>query len=57
MDGAAVVRTVSGLTSPAFTYTATMQTADFGASVSGPLALRIAQTGALGRGAILDITL
>jgi hypothetical protein len=34
-----------------------MQTADFGAPLSGPLAVRIAQVGALGRGAILDITL
>jgi hypothetical protein len=56
LNGAVVVRTVSGLTAPAFIYTAAMQTADFGALVSGPLALRIAQTGALGRGAILDIT-
>ena len=57
LNGAAVVRTVSGLATPAFTYTAAMQTADFGAPVSGPLALCIAQIGALGRGAILDITL
>ncbi|MFC3086713.1 phage tail baseplate protein [Tabrizicola soli] len=41
-----VVRTVSGLATPAFTYTTAMQTADFGAPVSGPLAARIAQTGA-----------
>ena len=57
LNGAVVVRSVAGLSAPAFTYTAAMQTADFGAPVSGPLALRIAQTGALGRGAILDITL
>lgn len=57
LNGAAVVRTVSSLTTPAFTYTAAMQTADFGGLVFGALAVRIAQTGALGRGAILDITL
>jgi hypothetical protein len=57
LNGAVVVRSAAGLTTPAFTYTAAMQTADFGAPVSGPLALRIAQIGALGRGAVLDITL
>jgi hypothetical protein len=57
LNGAVVVRTASGLATPAFTYTAAMQAADFGAPVTGPLALRIAQTGALGRGAILDVTL
>jgi hypothetical protein len=57
LNGAAVVRTVSGLATPAVTYTAAMQTADFGAPVTGALAVRIVQTGALGRGAILDITL
>lgn len=57
LNGATVVRSSAGLTAPAFTYTAAMQTDDFGAPVSGPLSVRIAQTGALGRGAILGITL
>jgi hypothetical protein len=57
LNGTVVVRTASGLVTPAFTYTAAMQTSDFGTPVSGPLSLRIAQVGALGRGAILDITL
>lgn len=33
-----------------------MQTTDFGTPVTGQLMIRIAQVGALGRGAILDIT-
>jgi hypothetical protein len=57
LNGAVVLRSVAGLTAPAFTYTAAMQTADFGAPLSGPLSVRIAQVGAMGRGAILDITL
>lgn len=57
LNGAVVLRSVAGLTATAFTYTAAMQTADFGAPVSGPLSVRIAQVGALGRGTVLDITL
>jgi hypothetical protein len=50
LNGAVVVRTVSGLGSPAFIYTATMQNADFGGPVTS-LSVRIYQIGALGRGA------
>ncbi len=56
LNGGAVVRTVTGLTTPAFTYTASMQTTDF----SGPVAsldVRITQIGALGRGVPLVTTL
>ena len=34
LNGASVVRTISGLTSPAFTWTAAMQTTDFGSGQS-----------------------
>ncbi len=56
LQGGTVVRSVSGLTSPAFTYTAAMQSADFGGPVAS-LAVRIWQIGALGRGAPLATTL
>jgi hypothetical protein len=49
LNGAVVVRTVSGLGSPAFIYTAAMQSADFGGPVSS-LSVRLYQIGALGRG-------
>ncbi|MDP2013149.1 MAG: hypothetical protein Q8L05_02875, partial [Actinomycetota bacterium] len=45
-----VIRTVSGLGAATWTYTAAMQTADFGALVTS-LRLRIFQNGQLGRGA------
>jgi hypothetical protein len=48
--GGSVIRTVSGLGLAAWTYTAAMQTADFGALVTS-LRLRIFQNGQLGRGA------
>ncbi len=56
LNGGNVVRTVSGLTTPAFTYTAAMQAADFGGAVAS-LAVRLYQIGALGRGAPLTTTL
>jgi hypothetical protein len=49
LDGAAVVRTATSLTSHTFTYTAAMQSADFGGPVSD-LSVRLHQIGALGRG-------
>jgi hypothetical protein len=49
LNGAVVVRTVSGLTAPTFAYTAAMQNADFGGPVSS-LSVRLYQIGALGRG-------
>ena len=56
LNGGTVVRTVSGLTSPAFTYTAVLQTTDFGGPVTS-LDLLIYQVGALGRGVPLTTTL
>ncbi|MBU9710138.1 glycoside hydrolase/phage tail family protein, partial [Paenibacillus sp. AK121] len=57
LNGAgATIRTVAGLASSAWTYTAAMQTADFGGPVAS-LRLRIFQNGQLGRGAAADITL
>jgi hypothetical protein len=50
LNGAAVVRTVSGLASPSFLYTATMMVADFGGPIT-TLRFRVYQIGALGRGA------
>ena len=49
LNGAIVVRTISSLTSPAFTYTAAMQAADFGGPTIS-LSIRLHQIGALGRG-------
>ena len=51
LDGDTVVRTVSGLATPAFTYTTAMMTADFGGPVS-IVRFRVFQIGALGRGAV-----
>ena len=48
--GGAMVRTVSGIGAATWTYTAAMQTADFGALVTS-LRLRVFQNGQLGRGA------
>jgi hypothetical protein len=48
--GGAVLRTVTGLAAPAFTYTAAMLAADFGGPVPS-LRFRVVQIGALGRGA------
>ncbi len=56
LNGTVVVRTVSGLTAPIFTYTAAMQSADFGGPVSS-LSIRLYQIGALGRGVPLAQTL
>lgn len=52
LDGTTVVRTVSGLGSPAWRYTATLQTADFGAPITDPV-FRVYQISAtVGRGAM-----
>jgi hypothetical protein len=48
--GGAMVRSVSGIGAATWTYTAAMQTADFGALVTS-LRLRVFQNGQLGRGA------
>jgi hypothetical protein len=48
--GGAMVRTVSGIGATTWTYTAAMQTADFGALATS-LRLRVFQNGQLGRGA------
>ncbi len=56
LQGGTVLRSVTGLTAPAFTYTASMQTADFGGPVAN-LSVRIWQIGALGRGVPLATTL
>ena len=48
--GGSVIRTVAGIGTAAWTYTAVMQTADFGALVTN-LRLRVFQNGQLGRGA------
>ena len=49
LNGASVVRTVSGVATPAFLYTTAMMAADFGGPVS-TLRFRVYQIGALGRG-------
>jgi len=56
LDGPAVVRTISNLTTPGFTYTTAMQSADFGGAVTS-LSVRLHQIGALGRGTPLTQTL
>ncbi len=56
LNAGTVVRTVTDLTTPAFTYTAAMQATDFGATVTS-LDIRIFQLGALGRGVPLEATL
>lgn len=48
LKGAAVVRPVSGLTTPSFPYTAAMMATDFGGPVTA-LRFRVYQIGALGR--------
>jgi hypothetical protein len=53
LNGAAVVRTVSGLTTPSFLYTAPMMVADFGGPVTS-VRFRVYQIGALGRGAAAE---
>jgi hypothetical protein len=50
LNGAAVVRTVSGIASPSFLYTTAMMAADFGGPVTS-LRFRVYQIGVLGRGA------
>lgn len=55
LDGGAVIRTVTGLATPAFTYSAAMATADFGGPVT-TLGFRVFQIGALGRGAPAEAT-
>ncbi len=51
--GGAVLRAITGLTTPAVTYTAAMMAGDFGGPVAS-LRARVFQIGALGRGAALD---
>lgn len=53
LNGAAAVRTVSGITTPSFLYTAAMMVADFGGQVT-TLRFRVYQIGALGRGAATE---
>ena len=56
MSGATLIRTITGLTSSAFTYTAAMQAADFGGPLTS-LSVRLYQIGALGRGVPMIETL
>lgn len=51
--GGAVLRTITGLTTPAVTYTAQQMAEDFGGPITS-LQARVFQIGALGRGAALD---
>lgn len=53
LNGASVVRTVSGLATPAFLYSTVMMVADFGGPVS-TLRFRVYQIGTLGRGAAAE---
>ena len=53
LNGAVVVRTLSGLAAPSFLYTASMMVADFGGPVT-TLRFRVYQIGALGRGAAAE---
>ena len=53
LNSAVVVRTVSGLATPSFLYSAAMMFADFGGLVT-TLRFRIFQIGALGRGAAAE---
>jgi hypothetical protein len=53
LNGAAVVRTVSGIATPAFLYTTAMMAPDFGGPVT-TLRFRVYQIGALGRGAATE---
>ncbi|WP_417691555.1 baseplate multidomain protein megatron [Roseibium sp.] len=57
LDGVSVVRTVSGLTSPAYSYSAAQQTADFG-SAQTSIQVRVYQiSDAIGRGIPAEATL
>ena len=56
MSGVSALRTITGLTNPAFTYTAAMQATDFGGPITN-LSVRLYQIGALGRGVPLVQTL
>jgi len=56
LNGATIARSITNLTSPAFSYTAAMQVADFGAPVTS-LSVRLYQVGALSRGVPLIQTL
>ena len=53
LNGATVVRTVSGIAAPSFLYTAAMMVADFGGPVTS-LRFRVYQIGALGRGSAAE---
>jgi hypothetical protein len=50
-----VLRTVTGLGAPAFTYTSAMISADL-AALPQPVTIRVAQIGVLGRGGTAEIT-
>ncbi|MGC9368717.1 MAG: baseplate multidomain protein megatron [Paracoccaceae bacterium] len=56
LDGTTVLRTVTDLSTPSYSYAQADQTADYGAPV-GTLRLRLYQIGALGRGTPLETTL
>jgi hypothetical protein len=56
MNGSTVVRTVTGLTSPAYTYSAANQTTDFGSGQT-TLTFRVYQiSDAVGRGFVASAT-
>lgn len=58
LDGSTVVREVTGLTSPAYTYTDAMQVADFGAAQTSAIKIRVYQmSSAVGRGIPAEETL
>jgi len=56
ISGATLIRTITGLTNPAFIYTAAMQAAGFGGPITN-LSVRLYQIGALGRGVPMIETL
>jgi hypothetical protein len=56
MSGSTVKRTLPSAT-PTITYTAAMQTADFGGAVTGSLSIRVYQLSArTGRGTVKAVT-
>jgi len=58
LDGTTVVREVTGLTSPAYTYTNAMQVADFGSPQTSSLKFRVYQISAnVGRGTPAEETI
>ena len=58
LNGSTVVREVTGLTSPAYTYTDAMQVADFGSAQTTSIKIRVYQmSSAVGRGHPAEETL